>query len=205
MLMLCQCVQIKTIFFFFPNIFLEFCPGVPWKGLQNIDPETDPNVTPGSVPSGPTINTTIQDVNRYLLRDRSGGKNGGIHDVFCEAFFCVCATFYVKLSAELEGWERVYFCLFGSPLKWSELLPPDSLLLFHFSVDFPTFNGLYTHYHSILSSFYWACCLCWLCVFLLPHFSLFFFLICVCLSVCRWHRLRLFSHPISERGSASIH
>nr|XP_015211682.1 PREDICTED: trinucleotide repeat-containing gene 6C protein isoform X4 [Lepisosteus oculatus] len=53
----------------------EFCPGVPWKGLQNIDPETDPNVTPGSVPSGPTINTNIQDVNRYLLRDRSGGSS----------------------------------------------------------------------------------------------------------------------------------
>ncbi|XP_043940934.1 trinucleotide repeat-containing gene 6C protein isoform X2 [Protopterus annectens] len=52
----------------------EFHPGVPWKGLQNIDPETDPDVTPGSVPSGPTINTTIQDVNRYLLRDRTGGK-----------------------------------------------------------------------------------------------------------------------------------
>ncbi|XP_039596742.1 trinucleotide repeat-containing gene 6C protein isoform X1 [Polypterus senegalus] len=52
----------------------EFCPGVPWKGLQNIDPETDPNVTPGSVPSGPTINTNIQDVNRYLLRDRNAGK-----------------------------------------------------------------------------------------------------------------------------------
>ncbi|XP_051571363.1 trinucleotide repeat-containing gene 6C protein-like isoform X3 [Myxocyprinus asiaticus] len=51
----------------------EFCPGVPWKGLQNIDPETDPNMTPGSVPSGPTINTNIQDVNRYL-RDRSGGS-----------------------------------------------------------------------------------------------------------------------------------
>lgn len=55
--------------------FSEFCPGVPWKGLQNIDPETDPNVTPGSVPSGPTINTNIQDVNRYLLRDRSGGED----------------------------------------------------------------------------------------------------------------------------------
>ncbi|XP_035260980.1 trinucleotide repeat-containing gene 6C protein isoform X1 [Anguilla anguilla] len=53
----------------------EFCPGVPWKGLQNIDPETDPNMTPGSVPSGPTINTNIQDVNRYLLRDRSGGAS----------------------------------------------------------------------------------------------------------------------------------
>lgn len=52
----------------------EFCPGVPWKGLQNIDPENDPNMTPGSVPSGPTINTNIQDVNRYLLRDRTGGE-----------------------------------------------------------------------------------------------------------------------------------
>uniref|UniRef100_A0A3Q3W4Y6 Uncharacterized protein n=1 Tax=Mola mola TaxID=94237 RepID=A0A3Q3W4Y6_MOLML len=50
----------------------EFCPGVPWKGLQNIDPENDPNMTPGSVPSGPTINTNIHDVNRYLLRDRNG-------------------------------------------------------------------------------------------------------------------------------------
>lgn len=55
----------------------EFCPGVPWKGLQNIDPENDPNMTPGSVPSGPTINTNIQDVNRYLQRDRSGGEDGG--------------------------------------------------------------------------------------------------------------------------------
>ncbi|XP_044941749.1 trinucleotide repeat-containing gene 6C protein isoform X9 [Mustela putorius furo] len=50
----------------------EFHPGVPWKGLQNIDPENDPDVTPGSVPTGPTINTTIQDVNRYLLK--SAGK-----------------------------------------------------------------------------------------------------------------------------------
>ncbi|XP_063816516.1 trinucleotide repeat-containing gene 6C protein isoform X1 [Pseudophryne corroboree] len=50
----------------------EFHPGVPWKGLQNIDPENDPDVTPGSVPTGPTINTTIQDVNRYLLK--SGAK-----------------------------------------------------------------------------------------------------------------------------------
>uniref|UniRef100_A0A3P9J4R9 Trinucleotide repeat-containing gene 6C protein n=1 Tax=Oryzias latipes TaxID=8090 RepID=A0A3P9J4R9_ORYLA len=53
----------------------EFCPGVPWKGLQNIDPETDPNMTPGSVPSGPTINTNIHDVNRYLLRDRNGATS----------------------------------------------------------------------------------------------------------------------------------
>lgn len=51
----------------------EFHPGVPWKGLQSIDPENDPDVTPGSVPTGPTINTTIQDVNRYLLK--SGGPS----------------------------------------------------------------------------------------------------------------------------------
>ncbi|XP_066093941.1 trinucleotide repeat-containing gene 6C protein isoform X14 [Saccopteryx bilineata] len=52
----------------------EFHPGVPWKGLQNIDPENDPDVTPGSVPTGPTINTTIQDVNRYLLKSGAIGK-----------------------------------------------------------------------------------------------------------------------------------
>lgn len=69
---MCQYVISVMIWFLWnPS---EFCPGVPWKGLQNIDPETDPNMTPGSVPSGPTINTNIQDVNRYLLRDRSGGK-----------------------------------------------------------------------------------------------------------------------------------
>ncbi|KAF4797317.1 trinucleotide repeat containing 6C [Turdus rufiventris] len=52
---------------------INWPPGVPWKGLQNIDPENDPDVTPGSVPTGPTINTTIQDVNRYLLK--SGGSS----------------------------------------------------------------------------------------------------------------------------------
>lgn len=86
---------------------------MPWKGLQNIDPETDPNVTPGSVPSGPTINTTIQDVNRYLLRDRSGGENGEIHNVFCELSF-VCLSHILGLAVtQLEGCESVYFCLFG--------------------------------------------------------------------------------------------
>lgn len=61
----------------------EFHPGVPWKGLQNIDPENDPDVTPGSVPTGPTINTTIQDVNRYLL------KSGGSVIVLCSVTYCL--------------------------------------------------------------------------------------------------------------------
>lgn len=66
--------RIRTLYSLLFIIFeTEFHPGVPWKGLQNIDPENDPDVTPGSVPTGPTINTTIQDVNRYLLK--SGGKH----------------------------------------------------------------------------------------------------------------------------------
>lgn len=71
----CQLSRVKVLYpagsLWFPQT--EFHPGVPWKGLQNIDPENDPDVTPGSVPTGPTINTTIQDVNRYLLK--SGGKH----------------------------------------------------------------------------------------------------------------------------------
>nr|KAF6360080.1 hypothetical protein mMyoMyo1_011038 [Myotis myotis] len=48
----------------------EFHHRVLWKGLQNIDPKNDPEVTPGSVPTEPTINSTIQDVNRYFLKSR---------------------------------------------------------------------------------------------------------------------------------------
>nr|XP_060503681.1 trinucleotide repeat-containing gene 6C protein [Panthera onca] len=66
-------VILTCLDFHFVWHFPEFHPGVPWKGLQNIDPENDPDVTPGSVPTGPTINTTIQDVNRYLLK--SGGSS----------------------------------------------------------------------------------------------------------------------------------
>ena len=68
-------VILMCLDFHFVWHFPEFHPGVPWKGLQNIDPENDPDVTPGSVPTGPTINTTIQDVNRYLLK--SGGEVSG--------------------------------------------------------------------------------------------------------------------------------
>jgi len=69
----------------------EFHPGVPWKGLQNIDPENDPDVTPGSVPTGPTINTTIQDVNRYLLK--SGGKRTNYFHI---------SRYFLLLSREVD-------------------------------------------------------------------------------------------------------
>ncbi|KAL4658044.1 trinucleotide repeat-containing gene 6B protein-like [Arapaima gigas] len=49
----------------------EFQPGVPWKGIQSADPESDPYVTPGSVlgPSGPS---SLSDTEHQLLRDNTG-------------------------------------------------------------------------------------------------------------------------------------
>lgn len=52
-------------------MFLEFRPGEPWKGYPNIDPETDPYVTPGSVINNLSINT-VRDTDH--LRDRNNGK-----------------------------------------------------------------------------------------------------------------------------------
>lgn len=79
----------------------EFHPGVPWKGLQNIDPENDPDVTPGSVPTGPTINTTIQDVNRYLLK--SGGKHTNCSHI------CAYFPFPFQRRVDLICYNKTYF------------------------------------------------------------------------------------------------
>lgn len=51
-------------------LFPEFRPGEPWKGYPNIDPETDPYVTPGSVINNLSINT-VREVDH--LRDRNSG------------------------------------------------------------------------------------------------------------------------------------
>lgn len=55
---------------FSESLFLEFRPGEPWKGYPNIDPETDPYVTPGSVINNLSINT-VREVDH--LRDRNSG------------------------------------------------------------------------------------------------------------------------------------
>ncbi|XP_026069719.1 trinucleotide repeat-containing gene 6C protein-like isoform X4 [Carassius auratus] len=84
----------------------EFCPGVPWKGLQNVDPENDPNMTPGSVPSGPTINTSIQDVNRYLLRDRNGAlspSQNGTMSSSSEWLVSACNSFGLSSQNERDA------------------------------------------------------------------------------------------------------
>ena len=57
----------------FEFVFAEFRPGEPWKGYPNIDPETDPYVTPGSVINSLSINT-VREVDH--LRDRNSGTWG---------------------------------------------------------------------------------------------------------------------------------
>ncbi|XP_078201051.1 trinucleotide repeat-containing gene 6A protein isoform X31 [Callithrix jacchus] len=54
----------------------EFRPGEPWKGYPNIDPETDPYVTPGSVINNLSINT-VREVDH--LRDRNSGSSSSLN------------------------------------------------------------------------------------------------------------------------------
>ncbi|XP_047214711.1 trinucleotide repeat-containing gene 6A protein-like isoform X2 [Girardinichthys multiradiatus] len=54
----------------------EFRPGEPWKGYPNIDPETDPYVTPGSVINNLSINT-VRDTD--LLGDRNIGPSSSLN------------------------------------------------------------------------------------------------------------------------------
>ncbi|XP_077308564.1 trinucleotide repeat-containing gene 6B protein isoform X5 [Lithobates pipiens] len=56
----------------------EFQPGVPWKGIPNIDPESDPYVTPGSVLGGPAP-SPIVDTDHQLLQDTPTGSNSSLN------------------------------------------------------------------------------------------------------------------------------
>nr|XP_013803012.1 PREDICTED: trinucleotide repeat-containing gene 6B protein isoform X6 [Apteryx mantelli mantelli] len=60
-----------------PGYGSEFQPGVPWKGIQNIDPESDPYVTPGSVLG--TATSPIVDTDHQLLRDNTTGSNSSLN------------------------------------------------------------------------------------------------------------------------------
>ncbi|MBN3305932.1 TNR6B protein, partial [Amia calva] len=51
----------------------EFQPGVPWKGIQSADPESDPYMTPGSVLGTPGP-PTLTDTEHQLLRDNTGSS-----------------------------------------------------------------------------------------------------------------------------------
>ncbi|KAM8824943.1 LOW QUALITY PROTEIN: trinucleotide repeat-containing gene 6A protein-like [Synchiropus picturatus] len=55
---------------------LEFRPGEPWIGYPNVDPETDPYVTPGSVINNLSIKT-VRDTDH--LRDRNNGPSSSLN------------------------------------------------------------------------------------------------------------------------------
>ncbi|XP_063170723.1 trinucleotide repeat-containing gene 6A protein isoform X2 [Candoia aspera] len=54
----------------------EFRPGEPWKGYPNVDPETDPYVTPGSVTSNLSV-STVREADH--LRDRNSGSSSALN------------------------------------------------------------------------------------------------------------------------------
>uniref|UniRef100_A0A8C4N9P0 TNRC6 PABC binding domain-containing protein n=1 Tax=Eptatretus burgeri TaxID=7764 RepID=A0A8C4N9P0_EPTBU len=66
----------------------EFHPGEPWKGLPQIDPESDPDITPGSVsflrdrnpgvsPSSSPISTTLPSSSAWPPSASSNGYHNG--------------------------------------------------------------------------------------------------------------------------------
>lgn len=50
---------------------LEFQPGVPWKGIDRVDPESDPYMTPGSM-MGNAVSPSLNDTDHQLLQDNTG-------------------------------------------------------------------------------------------------------------------------------------
>ncbi|MED6267387.1 hypothetical protein CHARACLAT_011664 [Characodon lateralis] len=48
----------------------EFQPGVPWKGIDRVDPESDPYMTPGSM-MGNAVSPGLNDTEHQLLQDNN--------------------------------------------------------------------------------------------------------------------------------------
>ncbi|XP_040922746.1 trinucleotide repeat-containing gene 6B protein isoform X2 [Toxotes jaculatrix] len=48
----------------------EFQPGVPWKGIDRVDPESDPYMTPGSM-MGNAVSPSLNDTEHQLLQDNT--------------------------------------------------------------------------------------------------------------------------------------
>lgn len=63
---------------FISDLFIsEFQPGVPWKGIPSVDPESDPYMTPGSMLS--STMSSLNDTEHQLLRDNTGTYSSYIH------------------------------------------------------------------------------------------------------------------------------
>lgn len=49
----------------------EFQPGVPWKGIDRVDPESNPYMTPGGL-MGNAVSPNLNDSEHQLLQDNTG-------------------------------------------------------------------------------------------------------------------------------------
>ncbi|XP_062999400.1 trinucleotide repeat-containing gene 6A protein isoform X1 [Elgaria multicarinata webbii] len=81
----------------------EFRPGEPWKGYPNIDPETDPYITPGSVTNNLSINT-VREADH--LRDRNSGSSSSLNTTLpsTSAWSSIRASNYnVSLSSTAQS------------------------------------------------------------------------------------------------------
>lgn len=67
--------------------YSEFQPGVPWKGVDRIDPESDPYMTPGSM-MGNAVSPNLNDTEHQLLRDNSGKHLPTDNSLSCVVHFC---------------------------------------------------------------------------------------------------------------------
>lgn len=76
----------------------EFQPGVPWKGIPNIDPESDPYVTPGSVLGG-TATSPIVDTDHQLLRDNTTGLFFTSPKFAFKMWCCFCCHCHKEICA----------------------------------------------------------------------------------------------------------
>uniref|UniRef100_A0A087XJS6 Trinucleotide repeat containing adaptor 6B n=1 Tax=Poecilia formosa TaxID=48698 RepID=A0A087XJS6_POEFO len=56
----------------------EFQPGVPWKGIDRVDPESDPYMTPGSM-MGNAVSPGLNDSEHQLLQDNTGTDCGTLN------------------------------------------------------------------------------------------------------------------------------
>ncbi|XP_042293656.1 trinucleotide repeat-containing gene 6A protein [Sceloporus undulatus] len=81
----------------------EFRPGEPWIGYPNIDPETDPYITPGSVTNNLSVNT-VREADH--LRDRNSGSSSSLNTTLpsTSAWSSIRASNYnVSLSSTAQS------------------------------------------------------------------------------------------------------
>lgn len=70
---------------------IEFQPGVPWKGIDRVDPESDPYMTPGSM-MGNAVSPNLNDTEHQLLQDNTGrneitAATAHLYTTFIHVFF----------------------------------------------------------------------------------------------------------------------